>query len=780
MGYMKYLFLFFLLFSQFRLCAFDLSKMSLEEKVGQLFMVYFDGEEANENAEKLLKEAKIGGIVLYNWANQLDNPKQVRNLCKGLQKNALRYVGIPLFIAADQEGGLVARMEAGFTEFPGNAALGRSCQPQLAFKVAQCLGKEIKSVGVNFNLAPVVDVNNNPKNPIIGIRAFGDDPELVTQFGRKSVEGYQSVGIIPCLKHFPGHGDVTVDSHKGLPVVSKSLSQLLKFELYPYVNLAQYVPAIMTAHILFPQIDPDHCATLSPIILKRILRDRLNFQGVLVTDSLTMKGILKNYDSLEQVVFQAIEAGNDILLIGGRDLQNKKDGETHVDEVIRIFKNIVCAVKVGEISESRIDESVKRILSLKEKCGVYKKSAFSEELDLVLQSEAHLNLAREIAYRALFIKDWKSQVDLSSKKVFLVAPKVIEAKLIDSGLSSLGENSNHYFFTDLQPTEKEHKEIIDETQHADVVIFCSYNAWKIPKQRELLNQVADTKPTVCIAVRDPYDLDIVNKSMIKMATFSPTKCSFEVVTEWLEGKTAPLKIDDSVAQIIGNKIWYNECKNREDQLTFWHENEPFPSMGIGHFIWPPKNYNGPFVEGRFHKFVHFAKSQGAKVPSWLLSQTHCPWMTREAFYQDFNTSKMRELRSFLLDNVSSQAKYMVQRLNSAFSNIILAASIDQRQAIINNFFMLGGGVKGPYILVDYLNFKHEGTDLKERYNGEGWGLLQVLHEMDHDESAICPEKAFANSAKRVLSRRIENSPNQAIEKTRFPGWMNRLYSYWKE
>ncbi len=198
------------------------------------------------------------------------------------------------------------------------------------------MGQELKTVGVNLNLAPVVDVNNNPANPIIGIRSFGDDKEIVASFGKASIQGFKDAGVIPCLKHFPGHGDVTVDSHKGLPIVDKSYCEITDLELFPFKRLVEEAPTIMTAHILFTQIDPKNCATLSPYILKGILREKINFQGVLITDSLTMQGVLEGYDSLDEVVLKAFEAGNDILLIGGRDLQNQVDGETNIDEMIRI------------------------------------------------------------------------------------------------------------------------------------------------------------------------------------------------------------------------------------------------------------------------------------------------------------------------------------------------------------------------------------------------------------------------------------------------------------
>jgi beta-N-acetylhexosaminidase len=362
---MSHIPLLFFLLLPFNLFPWNLSEMSVEEKVGQLFMVYFEGERANENSLKLLQEAKVGGIVLYKWANKLEGPVEVQKLCFELQEDAMRYLGIPLFIAVDQEGGLVNRLQEGFTKFPSNQRLAESNNPKLAFEAAFAMGKELLSVGVNFNLAPVIDVNSNPKNPVIGTRSYSSDPKVVTEFGRESLEGYKRAGIISCLKHFPGHGDVTVDSHQALPYVSKSLPELLTVELYPFLHLVKEAKAIMTAHILFSEIDPVNPATLSKTILEDLLRKQLGFEGVIITDSLVMQGVLQGHKNLEEVVFKAIEAGSDILLIGGRGLQNTVDREAHVDEIVAICRSIVSAVKEGRITEERIDASLERILELK-------------------------------------------------------------------------------------------------------------------------------------------------------------------------------------------------------------------------------------------------------------------------------------------------------------------------------------------------------------------------------------------------------------------------------
>lgn len=201
------------------------SQLSVDEKVGQLIIAHFHGETANKDSCRLIQEAKVGGIIYYNWANELNSPEQVQKLSSGLQQQAKgNPLAIPLLIAVDQEGGRVARLTRGFTQFPGNQALGMSRDPNLAESSALTMGKEMHAVGVNMNLAPVIDINNNPKNPIIGSRSFGDTADVVTAFGERALLGYHKACIITTLKHYPGHGDVEIDSHEDLPVIHKSTS----------------------------------------------------------------------------------------------------------------------------------------------------------------------------------------------------------------------------------------------------------------------------------------------------------------------------------------------------------------------------------------------------------------------------------------------------------------------------------------------------------------------------------------------------------------------------
>lgn len=342
------------------LLAFDLQDLTVEEKVGQLLMTYVNGDQVNQESKRLIKKTNLGGVILYRYVNKLENPKQIKNLCNNLQQLS----EIPLFIATDQEGGRVAHLKKGFTQSLGNGFLGKSHDKQLTYSTYHQMGKEMHEVGINMNFAPVVDVNSNPENPIIGDRSFSSQPKQVVSLGKQAVSALLDSSTIPCLKHFPGHGDTKIDSHLVLPVVDKSLKELKKIELYPFQKLAAISPVIMTAHILFPQIDEKNPATLSSFFLQKLLREQWGFEGVIITDSLTMKGILQNHP-IEEAAIKAFEAGCDILLIGGEVL-DPKSTETHVEEIISIYHALLDAVYSGRISEKRVDQSVERILKLKE------------------------------------------------------------------------------------------------------------------------------------------------------------------------------------------------------------------------------------------------------------------------------------------------------------------------------------------------------------------------------------------------------------------------------
>jgi beta-N-acetylhexosaminidase len=213
----------------------------------------------------------------------------------------------------------------------------------------------------------VIDINSNPNNPIIGSRSFGNSPEMVISFGKKALEGYHDAHIITSLKHFPGHGDVSIDSHQDLPILYKSKKQLEQMELRPFKALSPFADTIMTAHIMIPSIDPFNCATLSPAILS-ILRNEMHYNGVIISDSLVMEGLLKNCPSIEHAALKALNAGCDLLILGGKQLIGTSEGfELSVEDVARIHHFLVQALQEGTLPEQRVNDALQRILSLKKR-----------------------------------------------------------------------------------------------------------------------------------------------------------------------------------------------------------------------------------------------------------------------------------------------------------------------------------------------------------------------------------------------------------------------------
>ncbi len=239
------------------------------------------------------------------------------------------------------------------------------------------------------------------------------------------------------------------------------------------------------------------------------------------------------------------------------------------------------------------------------------------------------------------------------------------------------------------------------------------------------------------------------------------------------GLAGEIKISDAEADRIGKKIWRNECAGTRDGLTAWNKGEDFPSLGIGHFIWYPQGKRGPFKES-FPALKDYLQSQGVKLPGWLAAAKACPWSDRAAFMADFRSPRMEELRSLLASTVGQQARFAALRLESALPQMLAAAPASEREKIRRNFYRVANAPGGLYPLMDYVNFKGEGTSPTERYQGEGWGLLQVLAGMSDSGS---PTAAFSQSADRALTRRVELSPPARGEKRWLPGWRNRLATY---
>lgn len=325
--------------------------MTLREKIGQLFMLGFHGTEFSKDLRELFKTYHPGGVILFS--RNLEDPEQAAHLTNALQKLAPK---MPLFVSIDQEGGRVARLPKGFTVFPGQSALGQAGATDLAYAFAEATAKELRAIGVNMNLTPVLDVNTNPHNPIIRDRSFGSDPEQVETLGLAVIAGLQDNGVVACGKHFPGHGDTAADSHKELPTVAHGIDRLRTVELRPFVHCFQNgLAAVMTAHVRYPAWDQEHPATVSPAILTDLLRTQLRYKGLVLTDDLEMHAILDHY-GIEEAAIRALLAGADILLIC-------KDHDRQVSAMEAVYQ----AVKGGDVTEFQFEHAVLRVLEAKER-----------------------------------------------------------------------------------------------------------------------------------------------------------------------------------------------------------------------------------------------------------------------------------------------------------------------------------------------------------------------------------------------------------------------------
>jgi len=351
----------------------------LKEKIGQMLMVGLGGVELGTEEAAFLAECRVGGIIFF--AHNLENPEQIFLFCRALWER--RQADLPPFIAIDQEGGRVHRLPEPFTHFPPAAAVGRARRADLAYRVGLATARELAAVGINLDFAPVLDVLSNPRNPVIGDRSFGSDPDQVATMGWQVVEGLRSGGVIPCGKHFPGHGDTSKDSHLELPVVEKTIDSVRAVELVPFAHACQSaIESLMTAHVLFPALDRARPATLSHAIMTGLLRRELNYDGVVFTDDLEMKAISAHYGLGEAAVL-AVEAGADVLLFC-HDLA----------QAAAAFETLLARAEKDASVRLRVEESCGRIGNLKKRyLGSFRATRESAR---ELNAGAHRQIGAEI------------------------------------------------------------------------------------------------------------------------------------------------------------------------------------------------------------------------------------------------------------------------------------------------------------------------------------------------------------------------------------------------
>lgn len=533
-----------------------ISRMSLEEKVGQVFVMRVYGHSATEpdqadidsnleeigirTAAELIEKYHVGGIIYFTWAHNTRDPHQIADLSNGIQKAGLaQRTPLPLFVSTDQEHGIVCRVGKPATLLPGAMALGAGGSRSDARRAAQIAGTELAAMGIWQNYAPDADVNVNPANPVIGVRSFGSDPEAVAGMVVAQVKGYQGAGIATASKHFPGHGDTETDSHAELPTIHHTREEWETLDVPPFkAAIAAGIDSIMTAHIVVPALDPaEDPATLSRPIMTGILREELGYEGVVVTDSLGMQGVRTKYGD-DRVPVLALKAGVDQLL-------NPPDLDL-------AWNAVLTAVKEGELTEERLDESILRIFELKAKKGLFRDPFVTHRgVDRTVGIPSHLAAADRIAEATttlLINQDGLLPLSRRTHRDVLVAgadpaspsgttgpPTTVLAGALDE----LGFKATA-LPTGTAPTQAQIDAAVAAAEGKDAVVVGTYNVTAASAQRRLVEAlVATGVPVVAVAIRNPYDAAHLPGVGAMLAAYSWTDVELRAAVRVLAGRTDP-------------------------------------------------------------------------------------------------------------------------------------------------------------------------------------------------------------------------------------------------
>jgi beta-glucosidase-like glycosyl hydrolase len=469
------------------------AKMSVAEKVGQLFVPAFS---SRADGLAKIRKYRVGGLIYF--PGNISGPARTAAQSNALQKASK----IPLLLGVDEEQGIVSRTPF-VTVFPGNMALGATRSPADARAAAQVTGAELRAVGINLDYAPDADVNVNPRNPVIGLRSFGSDPALASTLVRGAIGGFQAAGVAATAKHFPGHGDTATDSHTGLPVIRHSPRTWERLDAPPFkAAIAAGADLIMTAHIVVPKLDRSgDPSTLSKTVLTGLLREKLGYQGVITTDSLEMAGVREKYGDAA-VPVRAINAGADQLLMP--------------PDLPRAYDAVVKAVRTGKITRKRLDESVTRILRLKQRRGLFQGTAADPaRAAAAVGTPANRATARRVAEHAVtLVRNDGGLLPLKGRKVAVSGPDGgrLLAALRRQGVATAAPGS------------------------ADVTVLTTVNAGAATASRI---RALGSGPVVVAALGRPYDLDSASGAKATLATYSSSKVSVDALAKVLSGAVKP-------------------------------------------------------------------------------------------------------------------------------------------------------------------------------------------------------------------------------------------------
>ena len=502
--------------------------MTLERKVGQLMSVAFHGTTITSSLGAMIRDRGVGGVILYS--ENFADATSLTKLIADLDRIARDAKSLPLFFEMDQEGGPVIRISKGATILPGQMALAATADPERSVRTAATISaSELRALGVNWNFAPVADVNDEPTNPIISNRSFSSDPARVSSLVSAAVQAYAAAGFFCCAKHFPGHGSTTTDSHTGLPKIEADRATLDRLELPPFrAAIAAGVPAIMSAHIVVPALDPtpDLPVTLSNAVMTDLVRTTLGFQGIVVTDDLEM-GALKNIGEATAAL-RALQAGADYLLFRF-DESAQLEGHRLITE----------AVRSGSLSTARLDQSVRRVVDAKQRYGVLAARRDQAGPDLAANARTALDLARGattllrnrgvLPLRGRILAVAPTNADISFFEGQPTLGSVIAAKRPDAVVQTIA----------LHPSASEIDRVVTMSRAADVVVVGTTNLFAYPEQVTLVKALAKEKPVAVVALRGPYDIQSAPDVPAYLCAYDSREPSLTAAAEILLGERKP-------------------------------------------------------------------------------------------------------------------------------------------------------------------------------------------------------------------------------------------------
>jgi len=513
------------------------AQLSLEDKVGQLIVPR--PETLDLSPTHYIDAFSAGGIIVHHGV--YSDPAQMATYIADAQRAALARNGVPLLINCDHEGGHTRFMRSVATDVPSNMALGAAADPRIAGEAATLLASELLAVGVNWNLAPVVDVNVNPSNPVIGTRSYGDDPGLVGAYASAAITAYQSAGILACAKHFPGHGDTDVDSHVGLPRLDFSRDRLEMIELAPFREaIASGVGSVMTAHMLVPGLDPEWIGTLSAPILTDLLRRELGHDGLIVTDALEMAGVADILNEPDAAV-ASVMAGADVLLTGRQPELNQQ-----------VFDTLLVAVRSGHIPAARFEMAVRNVLEAKARYAAAQPVPDPERASREVGTPANRQRALEMARRTItLVRDTAGALplrrDLGASLVVLsplgsrrtkMEEWTMGRSLLSSEIQTRAPGAVEIPID--YPASAEVLRSIDAAvSGARAVVVGTLNAMLDPDQVAVIERVRDLASNaalVVVGLRTPYDLVAMPWLHTYVCAYTSVDCSMAATAEVLFGE----------------------------------------------------------------------------------------------------------------------------------------------------------------------------------------------------------------------------------------------------